>query len=74
VNEVYEAPPKYLGTHDEMQEKVLGMWWLSESDMLTFVIKPELLQSSSAGSHTKRGVLSIVMSIFDPLGLLGFYN
>ncbi|XP_070855552.1 uncharacterized protein [Drosophila suzukii] len=69
-----DAPPKYLGTHDELQEKVLGMWWLPESDMLTFVIKPELLQRSSAGSHTKRRVLSIVMSIFDPLGLLRFFN
>jgi len=40
--------------------------------MLTFVIRPELLQKGSDGSHTK--LLSIDISIFDPLGLLGFLN
>ncbi|XP_070070197.1 uncharacterized protein [Drosophila takahashii] len=35
LNDIFEAPPKYLGTQNELQEKVLGMWWLPESDMLT---------------------------------------
>ncbi|XP_070141749.1 uncharacterized protein [Drosophila kikkawai] len=72
LNNSREASPKYLGVEQELQEKVLGRWWLPESDMLTFVIRPELLQRSA--THTKRRVLSIVMSIFDPLGILGFFN
>ncbi|KAH8310168.1 hypothetical protein KR067_003598, partial [Drosophila pandora] len=74
LNSFPAASPKYLGSEQELQEKVLGMWWLPESDMLTFVIRPELLQKSVTSTHTKRRVLSIVMSIFDPLGLLGFFN
>nr|XP_041632380.1 uncharacterized protein LOC121502738 [Drosophila kikkawai] len=46
LNNSREPSPKYLGVEQELQEKVLGMWWLPESDMLTFVIRPELLQRS----------------------------
>ncbi|XP_017492964.1 PREDICTED: uncharacterized protein LOC108381053 isoform X2 [Rhagoletis zephyria] len=57
-------------------EKVLGLWWLTKEDCFTFRLAQhhkigELLR----GDHrpTKREVLSVVMSIFDPLGLLNFY-
>jgi len=44
LNDIYKALSKYVGSQDELPEKVLGMWRLPESDILTFVIRPELLQ------------------------------
>ncbi|XP_041784360.1 uncharacterized protein LOC121602553 isoform X2 [Anopheles merus] len=54
-------------------EKVLGMWWNTETDVFTFKISPRyephtLLQGRVP---TKREILKILMSIYDPLGLIG---
>ncbi|XP_064556691.1 uncharacterized protein LOC135441137 [Drosophila montana] len=69
-----EGLDKRISAQDEAQEKVLGLWWLPGQDLLTFVVKPNLLAKASKERPTKRRVLSVVMSIFDPLGLLGFFN
>lgn len=57
-------------------EKVLGMWWDTCSDNFTFSLKlnkgnKELFSGDVA--PTKREVLKIVMSVFDPLGLLSHF-
>lgn len=57
-------------------DKVLGMWWNTERDSLTFSLKfnkgnKEVLNGER--TPTKRELLRILMSIFDPLGLLGHY-
>lgn len=54
-------------------QKVLGMWWLPNSDELTFKhnFKPDVFDESSI--PTKRQMLRVVMTIFDPLGLLGLF-
>ncbi|XP_064540798.1 uncharacterized protein LOC135430176 [Drosophila montana] len=69
-----EELDKCISDQDEAQEKVLGLWWLPGQDLLTFMVKPNLLSKASKERPTKRRVLSVIMSIFDPLGLLGFFN
>ena len=50
--------------HDNLpQERALGVFWMMETDSFGFKIQ---LQSRET---TRRGILSIVSSIYDPLGL-----
>lgn len=44
--------------------KVLGLQWSQRDDTFLYVVQPERLVS------TKRGMLSLIAGIFDPLGLL----
>lgn len=55
-------------------EKILGMWWNTSSDTFTYSINlnKEYLQENY--HPTKREVLRAMMSIFDPLGFLSFFN
>ncbi|XP_051858691.1 uncharacterized protein LOC127565208 [Drosophila albomicans] len=53
-------------------EKVLGMWWQPGEDCLTFMVKPDTIGKALHGRPTKRRVLSMIMTIFDPLELLDF--
>ncbi|XP_070066879.1 uncharacterized protein [Drosophila virilis] len=69
-----EGLDKRISAQDEAQEKVLGLWWLPGQDLLTFVVTPNLLAKASKERPTKRRVLSVIMSIFDPHGLLRFFN
>ncbi|XP_070067166.1 uncharacterized protein [Drosophila virilis] len=69
-----EELDKRISAQDDAQEKVLGLWRLPGQDLLTFVVTPNLLAKASKERPTKRRVLSVIMSIFDPLGLLGFFN
>ncbi|XP_065076052.1 uncharacterized protein LOC135699688 [Ochlerotatus camptorhynchus] len=58
-------------------ERVLGIVWDPQEDVFTFALKlRENLQPYLPGSErpTKRIVLSIVMSLFDPLGLLTMFT
>ncbi|XP_055601535.1 uncharacterized protein LOC129750595 [Uranotaenia lowii] len=49
--------------------KILGLTWLPKSDIFKYQFRfPEL---SASGELTKRQVLSVIATLFDPLGLLG---
>ena len=53
-------------------EKVLGMWWHTTDDTFTFKIPKRCRLELLSGEQvpTKREVLRILMSIYDPLGFL----
>ncbi|XP_062716497.1 uncharacterized protein LOC109432742 [Aedes albopictus] len=53
-------------------EKVLGMWWNTIDDTFTFKIPKRCRMELLSGEQvpTKREVLRILMSVYDPLGLL----
>ncbi|XP_055846083.1 uncharacterized protein LOC129912027 [Episyrphus balteatus] len=56
--------------------KVLGLYWLPSSDLLTYRISDDGLfekMSNLECSITKREILRIIMRIFDPLGLISLY-
>lgn len=50
-------------------ERVLGIWWIPTSDMFTFRFKHHKYLDNSI-SLTKRQILRILITIFDPLGML----
>lgn len=57
-------------------ERVLGMFWNAETDNFIYSLKyTKVNQNILSGIHcpTKREVLRILMSIFDPLGLLASF-
>ncbi|XP_055622773.1 uncharacterized protein LOC129766279 [Toxorhynchites rutilus septentrionalis] len=53
-------------------EKILGMWWCTAMDILTFKLSPKHDNVLLSGKRrpTKREVLRTLMAIFDPLGFL----
>ncbi|XP_055612596.1 uncharacterized protein LOC129759214 [Uranotaenia lowii] len=60
----------------ENMERVLGMIWIPSADMFTFstMVKPCLQRiADCVDIPTKRQVLQIIMSVFDPLGLISHY-
>ena len=63
---------KDLGVDSNLpSERVLGMWWNPEVDSFTFKlnfhkVNPQILDGSQI--PTKREVLKIMMSVFDPIG------
>ncbi|XP_055918708.1 uncharacterized protein LOC129950814 [Eupeodes corollae] len=80
MNEITSTPDNRIDLDKEPMystEKVLGMWWDTESDSFTFSLKfnkgnQEVLKG--AIKPTKREMLRIMMSIFDPLGLIGHFT
>ncbi|XP_065074000.1 uncharacterized protein LOC135698068 [Ochlerotatus camptorhynchus] len=57
-------------------EKVLGMWWNTSDDVFTYKVgwsryDPALLEGQRR--PTKREVLRVLMTIFDPLGLISHF-
>lgn len=54
-------------------ERVLGMWWLPSSDEFTFFENFDADVFDENIHPTKRRILSIIMTIFDPLGLLAHF-
>ncbi len=54
---------KYLDLSQYL-ERALGVQWSTETDMFTFKVQIQAKQS------TRRGILSVVSSIYDPLGFL----
>ncbi|XP_071109472.1 uncharacterized protein [Haliotis cracherodii] len=53
-----------LDCEDLPSERALGVYWFVQSDTLGFKIKSKLKPD------TKRGILSVVSSVYDPLGLM----
>lgn len=57
-------------------ERVLGMWWNTEIDCFTFSLKYTKIDDDVINGKrmpVKRELLKILMSIFDPLGLISHY-
>ena len=53
-----------LDFNSEITERALGLLWNVKNDKLTFQHSPKNLP------NTKRGIFSLVASIFDPLGIV----
>ncbi|XP_055633462.1 uncharacterized protein LOC129773832 [Toxorhynchites rutilus septentrionalis] len=74
LGEITDSSNKHL-FHDKTTEngRVLGMLWLTDEDALSFIsqLKEEVQQIVENESRpTKRQVLWVLISFFDPLGLL----
>ena len=57
-------------------EKVLGLWWCTEKDSFTYKVgwtRHDEVLLKGQRRPTKREVLRILMSIFDPLGLVAHF-
>ncbi|XP_062703593.1 uncharacterized protein LOC134286045 [Aedes albopictus] len=57
-------------------EKVLGMWWCTSTDTFTFKICRNRYDEgllSGQRCPTKREILRVLMTIFDPLGLVAHF-
>ncbi|XP_062714222.1 uncharacterized protein LOC134290992 [Aedes albopictus] len=72
-----EAKIKNLDLSAEMAtEKVLGLWWCTEKDTLTYKVgwtRYDEVLLEEQRRPTKREVLRVLMSIFDPLGLIAHF-
>ncbi|XP_073821618.1 uncharacterized protein [Musca autumnalis] len=58
-------------------EKILGMYWESNNDVFQYNCRFSRLSRNVFESHvvpTKREVLQVLMSIFDPLGFISHYT
>lgn len=65
--ELRSVTPKQIMC-DQM-ERILGIWWDSLSDTFTFRLKQQHLSPVDV-VQTKRHVLRVIMTIYDPLGML----
>ncbi|XP_075170482.1 uncharacterized protein LOC142242847 [Haematobia irritans] len=63
---------KFEGPNSDM-EKVLGMWWDTEKDEFGFFENYSDTIKDQNFKPTKRNVLRVIMTIFDPLGLLAHF-
>lgn len=63
-------------THDE-PEKVLGLFWNRQKDMFTFKSKLNKIPFDvleEIRKPTKREILKVIMSVYDPFGFLQFFT
>ena len=73
------APSKSvdIGVQEKVVEKTLGLRWDTQADNIVFVLSPQLkeyLEKLRGEDITKRQVLKLVMSLFDPIGLLACFT
>ena len=61
---------KVIADPENKFENVLGMWWLPKMNELTFFENFNEDVYDQRVRPTKRSVLRVVMTIFDPIGLL----
>ncbi|XP_075157723.1 uncharacterized protein LOC142230989 [Haematobia irritans] len=73
LNECQNKTKKCFLVPDSQQEKILGVWWIPDCDEFTFFHKLDDSCFDESLIPTKRQLLRIIMKIFDPLGLLGFF-
>ncbi|XP_062710719.1 uncharacterized protein LOC115269391 [Aedes albopictus] len=67
---------KYLGAEEEnFTEKVLGLWWNTNTDCFTFKVSQRYDRDLLSGCRrpTKREVLRTLMMMFDPLGFISHF-
>lgn len=59
---------------ENLAEKVLGLFWDTNTDQFLFKFQfASDIENESTKVLTKRGILRILMSVFDPIGLLAHY-
>lgn len=73
LNKNSNPTTKFIDDHESKHEKILGLWWLPDSDKLTFRHKFANIDMDGKVAPSKRQLLRILMMIFDPMGLLGFF-
>ena len=76
IQDLEESVPAESQRIQSLTEKVLGMWWVTETDEFTYSFKFNRLNKdilSGETRPTKLDVLRTLMSIFDPLGFLSPY-
>lgn len=74
-NENHQQKSLNLGSELDA-DKVLGVFWKSNDDLITFKLSPYILESDlflGNKTPTKRKLLKILMTVYDPLGLIGHY-
>lgn len=76
VNSILKAkdPGKTVKLEASDAERALGLQWDTERDAFMFSLRMEKIMKTVDSSQvvpTKRQVLRVVMSVYDPLGLLG---
>ena len=54
---------------NEAEQKVLGLWWNTETDSFLFNLS-NLVENAKKCEPTKRNIVSMVSSIYDPIGFL----
>ena len=72
-NKINEYESKYFGeSHSEKKEiyKILGVSWNIDCDESLFNLKEIIEEALSCAVITKKVVLKVISSIFDPLGIL----
>ena len=72
-NRIKTGKIRVLNDKDSQTEKVLGLYWNTKMDYFSFELNFEKLPlevRNSTRKPTKREVLSFIMSIYDPLGLI----
>lgn len=77
LGEINEPVPVNMNKRrDNEAEKVLGMWWLTGEDMFTYLLRfNKTFNEIVTGLRkpTKQEVLSVMMSVYDPLGLIAHF-
>lgn len=77
LNKTRSDPLFEIEPHTELPtEKVLGMWWRVNSDTFTYSLrysKGNEAVLKGVAVPTKRELLRVIMSVFDPLGLLSHF-
>ncbi|XP_062714917.1 uncharacterized protein LOC134291324 [Aedes albopictus] len=71
-----DSSKEFALTRGEAAESVLGMKWIPSDDVFTytFAIREDLrMILKDSYVPTKREVLKVIMSLFDPLGLVAFF-
>ncbi|XP_055638295.1 uncharacterized protein LOC129776590 isoform X2 [Toxorhynchites rutilus septentrionalis] len=71
-----ESTKKLLLMRGDYTESVLGMKWIPSEDVFTYTFAPRAdLEHVFVDGYipTKREVLKVVMSLFDPLGCISFF-
>lgn len=77
LNEYENHQHKSLNLGSELDvDKILGVFWKSTDDSICFKLSPYILESETfigTKTPTKRELLKMLMTIYDPLGLIGHY-
>nr|XP_049463411.1 uncharacterized protein LOC120956042 [Anopheles coluzzii] len=73
VQTITETEKSFNMGNEFSAEKVLGMWWDTLTDTFSFRLSKKYDQGILSGGQlpTKRVVLRTLMSIYDPMGLVG---